>query len=78
MRGKKILIERIYGPNSDNPLFYETEVFEKIDAWGAEFTIIGGDCNLTLDPTIDTKNYVHYENNLRAREAVKKRWWIIT
>ena len=30
---KKILIEGIYGPNSDSPSFYENETFSKIDSW---------------------------------------------
>ena len=67
---KRILIEGVYGPNSDEPAFYENEVFEKIDTWGAEFTIIAGDWNLTLNPQIDTKNYVNDDNNERARSEV--------
>ena len=71
--GRQILVEGIYGPNTDQPLFYEETVFEKIDSWGAEFSVIVGDWNLTLDPQKDTKNYLHDDNNIEARRVVQSK-----
>ena len=57
--GKKILLEGIYGPNNDSPVFYEYEVFRKKKEWEPSFSIFVGDWNLALDPRIDTKNYLN-------------------
>ena len=67
---KKILLEGIYGPNSDEPSFYSELAFKKITDWAPEFSIFAGDFNLVLDPNIDTKNYLH-TNNPQAMQEVK-------
>ena len=67
---KRILLECIYGPNTDSPEFYTEKVFKKINEWHPDFSILAGDFNIALNPTKDTKNYLH-DNNPNAREALK-------
>ena len=68
--GRQILLQAVYGPNRDDPAFYNNKVFKQINKWNAEFSIFCGDWNVTLDPSIDTKNYLHDDNNLQARNAI--------
>ena len=58
----------MYGPNKDNPTFYEN-VFKSIADMGNELYIICGDFNLTLNPNIDCFNYKHI-NNPKARNFI--------
>ena len=67
--GKKMLLEVLYGPNQDSPSFYSELVFKKIQDWEPDFSIFAGDFNVVLDPKIDTKNYIHV-NNQQAMEAL--------
>ena len=68
--GKKILIQGIYGPNQDSPLFYSDSVFKKIQDWHPDYSIFAGDFNVVLDPLKDTKNYNRI-NNPQAMHAIK-------
>ena len=36
---KRILIEGLYGPNTDSPLFYSETAFKKIADWQPEYSI---------------------------------------
>ena len=56
----------IYGPNNDNPAFYN-KIPNILNE--ADYTVICGDFNIALDPSKDTENYKNI-NNLRARTAV--------
>ena len=67
---KKILLEGIYGPNEDTPTFFSDLAFKKIEQWEPEFSIFLGDFNVTLNPSLDNKNYVT-DNNPQARIALK-------
>ena len=69
--GRRVLLQGIYGPNEDNPRFFE-EAFQKIDAWQPEFSIFTGDFNVSLNPEADNKNYVS-DNNPLARRALKNK-----
>ena len=60
----------IYGPNTDNPNFFQ-EIFQKVDDIGNTDFIICGDFNLILDPNKDCSNY-KYVNNPKARDRVLK------
>lgn len=60
----------IYGPNTDNPKFFQ-EIFQKVDDIGNTDFIICGDFNLILDPNKDCSNYKHV-NNPKARDRVLK------
>ena len=68
--GKRILMECIYGPNTDSPNFFSESAFKKILEWQPDFSIFAGDFNIALDHSKDTKNYIN-ENNPNAREALK-------
>ena len=62
----------VYGPNSDEPDFYEN-LAKKLNRLVGEENmpiIIAGDFNLTLNQSMDNFNY-RRENNPRARESVK-------
>ena len=58
----------MYGPNKDDPTFYEN-VFKSIEDMENELYIICGDYNLTLNPNIDCFNYKHI-NNPMARNFI--------
>jgi exonuclease III len=66
--GKKLTLASIYGPNDDNPTFFEN-IFNKIKNIDNEYAIICGDWNLVLNPHLDYENYLHV-NNSRARSIV--------
>ena len=68
--GRRILLECIYGPNTDSPNFYSENAFRKILEWQPEFSIFAGNFNIALDTNRDTKNYIH-KNNPHTREALK-------
>ena len=62
----------IYGPNSDDPKFFE-ELFRKIERSLDQNdmpVILAGDFNLTLNQNMDNYNYKRV-NNARARDTVK-------
>ena len=69
--GKKYLIGAIYGPNKDNPDFYQnlTE-FLKQNSSDSEI-ILGGDFNVIIDQNLDSENYKR-ENNPKAREKIEE------
>ena len=64
------LLVNIYGPNKDEPLFYQTLVTNILRFNNANILIVG-DWNLILNPEIDCKNYKNI-NNPRARQQVLK------
>ena len=63
-----ICIVNIYGPNTDNPDFYQ-EIFEQIIELNTSSVILCGDWNLVQNQQLDTK-YYHRNNNIRARNCV--------
>ena len=67
---KRFLIINIYGPNKDDPAFYEY-VMSKVLLFSNTNIIIVGDWNLLLNPEIDGLNYKHI-NNPKARLQVLK------
>ena len=70
--GKRILLEGLYGPNGDSPLFYENEVFGKIEVWNPHHSIFVGDWNLVMEQNIDTLNYQTINNPLARGEIIRK------
>ena len=64
----EITLINIYGPNNDNPRFYD-ELSALIDRFKTVTIILCGDWNLVQDQQLDTKNYLR-ENNIRARNKV--------
>ena len=69
---RKILLEGLYGPNGDAPMFYENEAFSKIEFWDPHHSIFVGDWNLVMNQNIDTLNYQTVNNPFAKREIIKK------
>lgn len=65
---KQITLVNLYGPNNDNPQFYEN-LKHKINAFENEQVIMCVDWNLVIDATMDSYNYSHI-NNPRARQVI--------
>jgi exonuclease III len=65
---KDITLLNIYGPNRDNPNFYEM-VSEKMSQFNNTLYILAGDFNMVLNPDIDCFNYLHL-NNPNARDKL--------
>ena len=70
IKGKKITLVNIYGPNEDRPQFY-SNIRQKVDEFDNDMTIICGDWNLIIDPDLDCENYKNI-NNPKARAVVKE------
>lgn len=68
IEGKKITLVCLYGPNEDNPHFYEN-IIQKVVEFDNEEVIMCGDWNLVLNADKDYEKYFHI-NNPRARETV--------
>ena len=68
IKGKKITLANIYGPNEDRPQFYSM-LRQKVEDLDNEMIIMCGDWNLIIDPEIDCENYKHV-NNPKARAVV--------
>lgn len=68
IEGKNITLVCLYGPNEDNPQFYENLIL-KVTEFENEQVIMCGDWNLVLDTNMDYENYVNI-NNPRARDIV--------
>ena len=58
---KRLSLVNLYGPNKDEPKFYEN-VFKCIADMENDSYIICGDFNLTLDQGMDCFNYKHINN----------------
>ena len=65
---RPFVIANIYGPNSDQPQFFQ-ELFEKITDLGLSEVIITGDYNVTLNHEIDNQNYAS-PRNINARKKL--------
>ena len=70
LKGKKITLVNIYGPNEDCPQFY-LNIKQKVEEFDNEMAIICGDWNMIIDPDLDCENYKHI-NNPRARSVVRE------
>ena len=66
---KEILLVNLYGPNKDEPDFYEN-ITRMIKEYHNSNIIVVGDFNLVLEQHIDCYNYKHI-NNPRAKTAVE-------
>lgn len=64
----RVTLINIYGPNSDNPDFFE-KVREYFIEFDNDYYILCGDFNLALNQTLDTFNYSNV-NNPKAREKL--------
>ena len=66
----RITLVNLYGPNNDDPSFYE-KLQNNVTSFGNSDIIILGDWNMLLNPAIDGLNYKHI-NNPNARQRVLK------
>ena len=68
-----ITVSCIYGPNKDDPGFYQNIVFPQTEKCQetSDFTVMGGDWNISLNQDMDTFGYTS-ENNQNARETLKQ------
>ena len=67
IEGKRLTLINIYGPNRDDPDFYQG-IFNSIIKYNNP-AILAGDFNLVIDPDMDIHDYVNV-NNPKAREQV--------
>ena len=67
---RRISLVNLYGPNNDDPAFYE-KLNSTIGNFGNADIIAVGDWNLLLNPVVDCVNYKHI-NNPNARLKVLK------
>lgn len=65
----KITLINVYGPNQDNPTFFNI-ITETIDEFENPNIIICGDFNLVINPDIDYDNNYKNINNPKAREKL--------
>lgn len=68
MSNIRVSLAVIYGPNEDNPGFYNM-VSEAINNFKNDNIILVGDFNLVLNPDKDYHNYKHI-NNAKARDKL--------
>ena len=66
--GKQITLINIYGPNKDDPKFFN-DIQNKIQELSSTNIIMAGDWNLVLNPNLDYDNYKRI-NNIKARDTV--------
>ena len=69
LSGEKILLASVYGPNIDDPEFYQN-LFNKIDETGISHKIIGGDFNLVRDQSLDRTS--GYHKNVQAAQVLNQ------
>lgn len=68
IHNQRFSLVNLYGPNNDNPTFFQN-IFSLIDELGNTDFIICGDYNCVLDPNLDYYNYKSV-NNAKARERL--------
>ena len=61
------LFANIYGPNDDDPIFYQN-LASILESFQTNHTIIGGDFNFVINPSIDSLNYAR-EYNTSAKQV---------
>ena len=62
-----ILLINLYGPNNDNPNFFQS-ISDIISNFHGEFVIMAGDFNLVQDTNLDYYNY----NNVNNKKSKRK------
>jgi exonuclease III len=68
LQGNRVTLVVVYGPNRDDPIFYQS-LQSKIEMIGNTSVIIGGDWNVPLNYDIDTEKYVN-KNNPKAQKKI--------
>ena len=70
IEGERMTLINLYGPNEDNPVFYDN-IFKCIREFDNEKYLICGDFNLTLDQQLDTYNYRNI-NNPNSKKTISE------
>ena len=52
-------------------MFYKDCVFESDNNIGVDYVLYAGDWNVTINPSLDNKNYIH-ENKPKTRKIIKE------
>jgi exonuclease III len=69
---RKYTIVNLYGPSSgDNPDFFN-KIFDRIDQFDREFTIVAGDWNCYLDKNLDVRNYASTPSRQKTRKRINE------
>lgn len=68
---KEFLIGSVYGPNDDNPDFYENLEAVILQSNQFDNIILGGDWNLVMDFDLDCFNYVRRNNPEASKQLVE-------
>ena len=68
LQGNRVTLVVVYGPNRDDPTFYQN-LQSKIEMIGNTSVIIGGDWNVPLNYEIDTEKYVN-KNNPKTQQKI--------
>ena len=68
VQDKEFTLVNLYGPNNDNPQFYEN-LIKKISEFENDNVIICGDWNFVINQEADSFNYLHIYN-LKVRQIV--------
>ena len=67
--GEGIIFSAVYGPNSDSPDFFQN-LWLKLNNFGINNILVGGDFNVAIDPHKDTLNYQSVRAPRARREIV--------
>ena len=59
---KRYLLGNVYGPNKDDPEFFY-RFLARVQAYTADYLLLGGDFNTVLDYTVDQSNMLKHGNN---------------
>ena len=69
---ERYTLVNIYGPSDkDYPNFF-SDVFQKVEEIGNGQVITAGDWNVVLEPKIDARNYLSFNNRPRSRRCIKE------
>ena len=68
--GNRVTLGNIYGPNDDEPIFFN-HLQSKVEGFGNNSIILGGDFNVVQNYTLDTKN-LNKLNNPNSNEKINK------
>jgi exonuclease III len=68
LQGNRVTLVVVYGPNRDDPTFYQS-LQSKIEMIGNTSVIIGGDWNVPFKYEIDTAKYVN-KNKPKAQQKI--------
>ena len=67
---RRITLGTVYGPNTDDPLFYDC-LLDQLVKMGNNDILLSGDWNILLNPEIDGTNYKHVNNPINRQKVLK-------